>query len=98
MIRFETTIAALAIGTTISITGPAVAENVLRLVSFSGGALTLDPHSYYDTPNRAATAQVYEALLDVDSYVKIVPQLAVSWRPLGRNHLGIRVASGRKIS
>jgi peptide/nickel transport system substrate-binding protein len=74
--------AALALGLFIACTDPAAAENVLRFVGFSGGALTLDPHSYYDTPNRAATAQVYEALLDVDSYLKIVPQLAVSWKPL----------------
>jgi peptide/nickel transport system substrate-binding protein len=82
MIRFQPTIAALAIGTVISSAGPVAAENVLRVVGFSGGALTLDPHSYYDTPNRAATEQVYEGLLGVDSYLKIVPQLAVSWRPL----------------
>jgi hypothetical protein len=57
--------AALALGLFIACTDPAAAENSLRFVGFSGGALTLDPHSYYDTPNRAATEQVYEALLDV---------------------------------
>jgi peptide/nickel transport system substrate-binding protein len=65
-----------------ALAGPAAAENVLRFAGFSGGALTLDPHSYYDTPNRVATEQVYEALLDVDSYLKIVPQLALAWKPL----------------
>jgi peptide/nickel transport system substrate-binding protein len=65
-----------------ALAGPADAENILRFVGFSGGALTLDPHSYYDTPNRVAIEQVYEALLDVDSYLKIVPQLALAWQPL----------------
>ena len=34
MIRFEATIAALAIGITISLSGPAAAENVLRFTGF----------------------------------------------------------------
>jgi ABC-type transport system substrate-binding protein len=69
---------------TIVAAGSAAAENVLRFVGLSGGALTLDAHSYYDSPNRVATEQIYEALLDVDSYLKIVPQLAISWKPLGQ--------------
>ncbi len=32
--------------------------------------------------NKAATAQVYEALLDFDSNLAIVPQLALAWKPL----------------
>jgi hypothetical protein len=36
MVRFETTIAALAIGIAISVASPATAENVLRFTSVSG--------------------------------------------------------------
>jgi peptide/nickel transport system substrate-binding protein len=82
MIRFETTIAALAIGIAISLSGPAAAENVLRYTSLSGGAVTMDPHSSWQNADRAATAQVYEQLLDIDSNLAIVPQLAVTWKPL----------------
>ena len=32
--------------------------------------------------DRAATMQVYEQLLDIDSNLAIVPQLAVAWKPL----------------
>ena len=32
--------------------------------------------------NKGATTQVYEALLDVDSNLAIVPQLALAWKPL----------------
>ena len=32
--------------------------------------------------NKGATKQVYEALLDVDSNLAIVPQLALAWKPL----------------
>jgi peptide/nickel transport system substrate-binding protein len=62
--------------------GPAAAENVLRFASFSGGAVTMDPHSYVTRYNSVATKQVYEALLDVDSNLAIVPQLALAWKPL----------------
>ena len=44
MIRFETTIAALAISVTISLSGPAAAENVLRFTGTAGGAAIMDPH------------------------------------------------------
>jgi peptide/nickel transport system substrate-binding protein len=85
MIRFETTIAALAIGITISLASPATAENVLRFTIGSGGAVTMDPHSSGLLFDRAATMQVYEQLLDIDSNLAIVPQLAVGWKPLDPN-------------
>jgi peptide/nickel transport system substrate-binding protein len=62
--------------------GPAAAENVLRFASLSGGAVTIDPHSRDTTGNNIATKQVYEPLLDIDSNLTIVPQLALSWKPL----------------
>jgi peptide/nickel transport system substrate-binding protein len=74
--------AGLIVGIALSITDPAAAENVLRFASFSGGAVTMDPHSYITRYNSVATKQVYEALLDIDSNLAIVPQLAVSWKPL----------------
>jgi peptide/nickel transport system substrate-binding protein len=74
--------AGLIVGIALSVTGPAAAENVLRFASFSGGAVTMDPHSYITRYNSVATKQVYEALLDIDSNVAVVPQLAVSWKPL----------------
>jgi peptide/nickel transport system substrate-binding protein len=80
MTRFEVTIAALAIGSTC--VGPAAAENALRFTSIAGGAATMDPHSWYEAENRVATEQVYEALVDIDSNLAIVPQLALSWKPL----------------
>jgi peptide/nickel transport system substrate-binding protein len=62
--------------------GAAAAENVLRFTSISGGAVTIDPHAYTSSHNRVATKQVYEALLDIDSNLAIVPQLALAWKPL----------------
>jgi peptide/nickel transport system substrate-binding protein len=82
MIKFETTIATLTIGIAISLSGAAAAENVLRYTSVSGGPVTIDPHSSGLIADRAATMQVYEQLIDIDSNLKIVPQLAVAWKPL----------------
>ena len=42
----------------------------------------MDPHANASKDNKAATKQVYEALLDVDSNLAIVPQLALTWKPL----------------
>jgi peptide/nickel transport system substrate-binding protein len=82
MIRFEATIAALAMGIALSASSPAAAENVLRFMGADATAATMDPHAYAQPENRGATKQVYEALLDVDSNLAIVPQLALAWKPL----------------
>ena len=62
--------------------GPAAAENVLRFMGVDATASTMDPHANASKDNKAATKQVYEALLDVDSNLAIVPQLALAWKPL----------------
>ena len=82
MSRLQATIAALAIGIALSATGPAAAENVLRFMGADATASTMDPHANASKDNKAATKQVYEALLDVDSNLAIVPQLALTWKPL----------------
>jgi ABC-type transport system substrate-binding protein len=66
----------------IACTTSVAAENVLRFTGISGGAVTIDPHAYVASHNEIATKQVYEALLDIDSDLAIVPQLALAWTPL----------------
>jgi ABC-type transport system substrate-binding protein len=41
-----------------------------------------DPHSFLPKYNQEATKQVYEALLDIDFNLAIVPQLALAWGSL----------------
>jgi peptide/nickel transport system substrate-binding protein len=79
MIRFETGIAALAIGIVILLAGPASAENILRWAS-AGGALTADPHAYDETATSAQHRQVYEQLIQLDSDLTPAPALATAWR------------------
>jgi peptide/nickel transport system substrate-binding protein len=104
MIRFEANIAALAIGISISLSCPAAAENVLRFTSANGGAVTMDPHSSGHLADRAATMQVYEQLLDIDSNLAIVPQLAVAWKPMDPNtwefelRQGVRFHDGARFT
>jgi peptide/nickel transport system substrate-binding protein len=73
-------LAGLTIGLALSAAGPAAAENVLRFTGKDSWAATMDPHSYALEDNKGATKQVYEALLDVDSNLALVPQLAVDWQ------------------
>jgi peptide/nickel transport system substrate-binding protein len=82
MNRFQAPVVPLAIGIAIAVSSPATAENVLRFTSIAGGAATMDPHSWFEVENRVATEQVYEALIDIDSNLAIVPQLALAWKPL----------------
>ena len=63
--------------------GPAAAENVLRFTGVS--ARRGRPWIRIRMPlprQQGATKQVYEALLDIDSNLAIVPQLALAWKPL----------------
>jgi peptide/nickel transport system substrate-binding protein len=66
----------------IACTSPAASENVLRFTGIQSGADTMDPHSRWEPNNRLAVVQVYETLLDIDSNLAIVPQLALAWKPL----------------
>jgi peptide/nickel transport system substrate-binding protein len=74
-------VAGLALGLIVAVTGPAAAENVLRW-AFSRGALTFDPHSANSGPDIMQQVSVYERLLDTSASLKIEPQLAVAWRPV----------------
>jgi peptide/nickel transport system substrate-binding protein len=75
-------IVGLAAALFIASAGPAAADNVLRFMGIDATASTMDPHANANKDNKAATKQVYEALLDVDSNLAIVPQLALAWKPL----------------
>lgn len=68
--------------TGLAVVGADAPENVLRFGYASGSAQTFDAHSWFWIHNRTATEQVYEALLDVDSNLEIVPQHALAWRPV----------------
>jgi hypothetical protein len=74
--------------------GPAAAENVLRFTGLQSGATTMDPHSRWDPDNRLAVVQVYEALLDIDSNLAIVPAARPGMEDPRPDALGVRAAPG----
>jgi peptide/nickel transport system substrate-binding protein len=78
--------AGLTIAVAVAVAGPAAAENVLRFTGMDSGTAIMDPHSSAWPERKVATKQVYEALLDVDSNLAIVPQLAVAWNVAGLTH------------
>jgi hypothetical protein len=71
-------IAGLTIAVAIAVSSMAAAENLLRFMGADATASTMDPHADANKDNKAATKQVYESLLDVDSNLAIVPQLALA--------------------
>ena len=79
MRRSTALFAGLAVGIALAIAGPAAAENVLRWAS-AGGAATADPHALDATSSWAQFVDFYEQLLQYDSNLDLVPQLAVAWR------------------
>jgi peptide/nickel transport system substrate-binding protein len=66
----------------------------LRFTGKDAWAATMDPHSFSDEDNKGATYQVYEALLDVDSNLAIVSQLAVAWQILDPTHWQFELRQG----
>jgi peptide/nickel transport system substrate-binding protein len=85
-----TSLAAFAL----AVTAPAAAENVLRFTGTDAWAATMDPHAYDDSDSKGATYQVYEGLLDVDSNLSIVPQLALAWKIIDPTHWDFELRRG----
>jgi peptide/nickel transport system substrate-binding protein len=94
MFDIRSTIAAIVTGLVVVCAGPAAAENVLRFTGKDAWAATMDPHAYADEDNKGATYQVYEALLDIDSNLAVVPQLAVAWQILDPTHWEFELRQG----
>ena len=86
--------AGLTVLAALAVAGPAAAENVLRFTGKDSWAATMDPHAYSIEDNKGATYQVYEALLDVDSNLEVVPQLAVAWKILDPTHWEFELRQG----
>jgi peptide/nickel transport system substrate-binding protein len=87
-------ITGLTIGLALAAASPGAAENVLRFTGKDAWAATMDPHSYAIEDNKVATYQVYESLLDVDSNLALVPQLAVDWQIVDPTHWDFELREG----
>lgn len=62
--------------------GGAVAHSVAaqNLTIGTRSEMTLDPHQFWSTPNRAYNVQLYGSLVQLDDHLRPQPMLARSWR------------------
>lgn len=58
----------------------AQADSGTLVISFSGDAATLDPHGRHETTTLSIQGHFFDRLVRLDDDLKIVPDLALSWR------------------
>ena len=51
-------------------------------IGLAADITSLDPHLLAAQPNLVAARHMFESLVDVDAETRLIPGLAVSWRPL----------------
>jgi len=57
---------------------------------------TLDPHFFHLTPNTEIDKLIYSGLVTQDANLKVIPDLAVSWRSLDPTHWEFKLRQGVK--
>lgn len=67
------------------------------IIGFEGDAATLDPHARNETTTTTIQRHVYEQLISLDANLKIVPDLAESWRLLDDNTWEFKLRKGVKF-
>ena len=67
------------------------------VISFEGDAATLDPHGRNETTTTTIQRHVYENLLGFDANLKIIPELAESWKLIDDNTWEFRLRKGVKF-
>jgi len=74
----------------------AVAQKPL-VIGFEGDAATLDPHARSETTTTTIQRHVYENLIGFDANLKIVPELAESWKLIDDNTWEFKLRRGLKF-
>ena len=67
------------------------------VIGFEGDAVTLDPHGRNETTTTTVQRHVYENLIGYDENVKIVPELAESWKLIDDNTWEFKLRKGVKF-
>ena len=67
------------------------------VIGFEGDAATLDPHARSETTTTTIQRHVYENLIGFDENLKIVPELAESWKLIDDNTWEFRLRKGLKF-
>lgn len=67
------------------------------VIGFEGDAATLDPHGRNETTTTTMQRHVYENLVGFDENLKIVPELAESWKLIDDNTWEFKLRKGVKF-
>ncbi|MDO8955913.1 MAG: ABC transporter substrate-binding protein, partial [Deltaproteobacteria bacterium] len=67
------------------------------IIGFEGDAATLDPHARSETTTTTVQRHVYENLIGFDENLKIVPELAESWKLIDDNTWEFKLRKGVKF-
>jgi peptide/nickel transport system substrate-binding protein len=84
-------IACLAVGMALAGTGAQAAD--LR-IGVASEVTTLDPHFFHLTSNTEIHKAIYSGLVTQDADMKVVPDLAVSWRTIDDTHWEFKLRPG----
>ena len=66
-------------------------------IGLSADVTTLDPHFVAAQPNLTVARHVFESLTEVDEKARLIPGLAVSWRPLDATTWEFKLRKGVKF-
>ena len=67
------------------------------VIGFEGDAATLDPHARSETTTTTIQRHVYENLIGFDANLKIIPELAESWKLIDDNTWEFKLRKGVKF-
>jgi peptide/nickel transport system substrate-binding protein len=67
------------------------------IIGFEGDAATLDPHARSETTTTTIQRHVYENLIGFDANLKIIPELAESWKLIDDNTWEFKLRKGVKF-
>jgi len=80
----------------VAATGQVSAQTQPLRIGMSAAVTSMDPHYYNATPNLTVAFHVFESLVAQDGAGKLLPSLAVSWRPVGDTVWEFKLRDGVK--
>jgi peptide/nickel transport system substrate-binding protein len=84
----------LATVASIALCGSAVAADLK--IGVASEVTTLDPHFFHLTPNTEIDKLIYSGLITQDDNLKVIPDLALSWRTTDPTHWEFKLRPGVK--
>ena len=73
---------------------PAPSRDGTLKIGVSSATTTLDPHFFHLTANMEVDKLVYSALVTQDAHMRVIPDLAVSWKALDDTHWQFKLREG----